>query len=146
MEVNHVTCSVSEDNITIYNEIFQDQLSTMYQDRSGYLYTCETSGNITLAHTTGIWSAKEPVTVMAAEYIGDVYDLIMQEEAAGNVQIIRYESLSEKKKLENTEIIKNYILKNNLLSTDSAKSRFWAKYYSQAWKIAEMEKADNKGY
>ena len=143
MEVNHVTADVESDDKIISREFFQNHLKITYQGRNGYIYTCENSGNITLAHTTGIWSAKEPVVVTRAEYIDDVYDHIMKEESDGNVQIIRYESLSNEKKQEYIEGMKNFILEKNFLNVDSAQSRFWAKHYSQAWKLAEAEKAAN---
>jgi len=141
MEVNHVSAGMVSENKIISHEFFQDQLRTIYQGRSGYIYACENGDTITLAHTTGIWSAREPVAVTTMEYIDDVYDQITQEVAAGSVQLIRFESLSEEEKQKNTEIMKNYILENNFLTTDSAKARFWAKHYTQAWTLAEAEKA-----
>jgi len=142
MEVNHVSAGMVSDSKIISHEFFQDQLRILYQGRSGYIYACENDDNITLAHTIGIWLAKEPIGVTATEYIDDVYEHIMQEVAAGTVELIRYESLSEEKKQEVTEVTKKDILANNFLTTDSAKSRFWAKHYPQAWELAEAEKAD----
>ena len=41
MEINHVTCSVNKDDVVVYHEQFSNQLKTLYQGRSGYLYICE---------------------------------------------------------------------------------------------------------
>lgn len=66
----------------------------------------------------------------------------MKEVTAGVVQVTSYESLSEEKKQEYIEGMKNFILERNFLTIDSVQSRFWAKYYPQAWKMAEAENAD----
>jgi hypothetical protein len=143
MEVNHVTVGVGDDNMPECHEFFPDQLRTMYQGRSGYLYTCENNGSITMAQSATIWSSKVPVDVVKMEYIDDVYDHIMIEMVAGNVRLISYESLSEKTKQEYTIGMKDFILERNLLTANSAQSRFWAKYYPKAWKMAEAENAES---
>ena len=136
MEVNHVTIGVSDNNVPECHEFFPDQLRTMYQGRSGYLYTCENTDSIKPAQSAGIWSSKEPVVVAVTEYIEDVYDHIMMEIAAGNARLISYESLSEETKQKYTIGMKDFILERDLLTVDSAQSRFWAKYYPEAWKMA----------
>ena len=141
-EVNHVIIGVGNDNVLECTEFFHDQLRTMYQGRSGYLYTCENNGSITVAQAAHIWSSKEPVNVIETEYIDNVYDHIMQEITTKNLRYISYESLSEKTKHENTINMKNFILERNLLTVNSAQSRFWEKYYPEAWKMAITENTD----
>ena len=142
-EINHVIIGVGDDNVPECREFFRDQLRTMYQGRKGYLYTCENNGSITVAQAAHIWSSKKPVDVVKTEYIDDVYYHIMIEMAAGNVRFISYESLSEKTKQEYTINMKDFILERNLLTANSAQSRFWAEYYTEAWKMAEAESANN---
>jgi len=143
MEVNHVTIGVADDNVVECHEFFHDQLRTMYKGRSGYLYTCDNNGSIKVAQTVNIWSSKEPIDVVKTEYIDDVYDHIMREIATGNARLISYESLSEKTKHEYTVGMKNFILERNLLTVNSAQSRFWAKFYPEAWDMAKAVNADN---
>jgi len=69
-----------------------------------------------------------------------VYDEIITAESSGEIQIIRYEDLSEEKKLQTIEMICNSILKHKYISNDCAKSRFIRKNFSEAWNMAE-EKA-----
>ena len=125
MEINHVTCGISESGVIVYNEQFPDQLKTIYQGRSGYLYTCENDGGIIAAHTNGVWAARQPIKVVNAEFIADVYAEILKAERSGEVSVVRYESLSDEKKREIIEMMKNYIVKNNLLKNDSRKARFF---------------------
>ena len=137
MDVNHVTIGAGDDNVPECHEFFPDQLRTMYQGRSGYLYTCENNGSITIAQSADIWLSKEPVSVVNVEFIDNVYEHIMLEVAATNARIISYESLSEKTKQEYTVNMKDFILEKNLLTINSAQSRFWAQYYPEAWRMAQ---------
>jgi len=106
MELDFVTCGMSGDGIVIYDEKFQGQLEALYRGRSGYLYVCENNGQIEMKRK-GIWASSSSVTVLNAEYIEDVYDAILEAERNGEAVIIRYESLSDEKKLENAEIMKD---------------------------------------
>jgi hypothetical protein len=139
MEVNHVTCGVDGNGVTVYHEQFPCQLETIYKGRSGYLYLCDESGSIITAHTNGVWASNRKVTVSDAEYISDVYAGILKEEEAGRVRVIRYESLSDDKKREIAEMIKNSIIKHNLLAAGSAKAHFFRENFPQSWQLAERE-------
>ena len=137
MEINHVTCGVSDAGIVIYHEQFPKQLETIYHGRSGYLYACENDDNMSIAHTNGIWAANKPVTVKTSEFVEDVYAEILKAEQSGEVQVIRYDSLSEEKKREIVDIMKNSIIRNNYLAVDTPKARFYAENFPQSWKDAE---------
>ncbi|MCL2199357.1 MAG: hypothetical protein FWB80_10570 [Defluviitaleaceae bacterium] len=137
MDVNHVTIGADDNNMPECLEFFPDQLRIMYQGRSGYLYTCENNGNITVAQSASIWSSKEAVNVVNVEFIDNVYEHILLEIAATNARFVSYESLSEKTKQEYIVNMKDFILERNLLKIDSAQSRFWAQYYPEAWRMAQ---------
>ena len=139
MVINHVTCGVSESGVTVYNEQFPDQLKTIYQGRSGYLYTCENDGGIITAHTNGVWAARQPIKVANTEFITDVYAEILKAERSGEIQVIRYESLSDEKKQEITLMMRDNIIKNDWLQSDSLKARFFKDNFPQSWELAEKE-------
>jgi len=139
MDVNHVTIGAGDDNVPECHEFFPDQLKIMYQGRRGYLYTCQNNGNITMAQTASIWSSKEAVGVVKTEFIDNVYEHIMLEISATNARFISYESLSEETKQEYNVNMKDFILERNLLTINSAQSRFWAQHYPKAWKMAQAE-------
>lgn len=132
LEINHVTCGLSANGIVVYHEQFPDQLRTIYQGRNGFIYTCKDNGHINMAHTNGVWAANKPVTISEMEYVEDAYAEILKAEKSGDVQVIRYESLSDEKKQEIIEMMKNYILKNKFLSSDSKKARFFIKNFPEA--------------
>ena len=138
MEINHVTCGVSDSGITIYHEQFPDQLTKIYRGRSGYLYVCKNNTNFAIMHTNGVWAATQPMIAEFVEYIDDVYIEILKAEESGYVQVIRYESLCEEKKLEINDMMKNYIIKNGLLTADTPKARFFAENFSQSWQEAKI--------
>lgn len=66
-----------------------------------------------------------PVKVAKVECVADVYAEILKVENKGTVYIIRYEDLTEKKKSEINEMMKNSILRNNRLHVTTAKSLFF---------------------
>jgi len=139
MDINHVTCGVSKDSIVIYDEQFPNQLEKIYHGRSGYLYTCENGSQITAGHTKGVWVLRQPTKISAVEHIKDVYAEILEAENAGKVRVNRYSTLSDARKSEITEMMKNYIIERNFLVKDSPKARFFAENFPQAWELAHSE-------
>ena len=143
MNINHVTCAICEDGVIVYHEQFPSQLETIYKGRSGYLYVCDGDGLIK-AHTNGVFAAEQSVSVVDVQFVEDVYAEILEAEALGEVRIIRYETLSDDRKQEITEMMKKYIVKNNFLSSDSLKARFFKDNFQQAREAAEFEAVRNQ--
>ncbi|MCL2839873.1 MAG: hypothetical protein FWE05_03785 [Defluviitaleaceae bacterium] len=139
MEINHVTCGVNEDGIAVYHEQFHNQLETLYQGRSGYLYICENK-NMELAHINGVWTASQPVTASRIEYVADVLVEILEAEKSGAVQIVRYDTLLDEKKQEFVDMMKLVILNQGYLTSNSKKSLFFKHNFPESWKAAEKEK------
>lgn len=137
MNINHVTCGINEDGIPVYYEQFTQQLKVLYGGRSGYVYTVINNGEIVSGHTNGVWISTQPVKVTSASFIKNVYDEIITAESNGEIQIIRYENLSEEKKLHTIEMISNSIIKHKYISNDCAKSRFIRENFPEAWSMAE---------
>ena len=80
---------------------------------------------------------------MEQEYIADVYAEILNAEARGEVQIIRYESLSDEKKQEIIVMMENYIIKHGFLNSSSPKAEFMKMNFPQSW--INAVKANKKG-
>jgi len=136
MEINHVTCGVNLTGISIYHEQFPNQLEILYQNRSGYLYICENK-NMELGHTNGVWVAYCPVIPSRVDFIVDVYAEILKAEQSGEVQIIRYGSLSSEKKNDYVNMMKEEILKNGYLASNLPKALFFKDNFPESWKAAE---------
>lgn len=143
MEINHVTCGITKDGLPIYHEQFECQLETLYHGRSGFIYVCENNNNLITSNTNGIWIAKESVTILCEEFIPDVYAEILKIEQSGVIQIIRYNTLSEEKKIEITDMMKNSIIKHDYVNKiNSPKSQFFKTHFSRSWEIA-LQEIDN---
>lgn len=140
-ETDHVTCGISNEGIVTYEEQFPNQLKTIYQNRSGCLYICENNGRISLGNKGGVWTSNKPVAISYAEIIKDVYAEILNAESDGNVAVIRYEQMSEHRKAEIAQMIKNYIINNHMTAMHSPKSRFFAENFPQAWEMASKTAA-----
>jgi len=138
MDINHVTCGVNKDGVIVYHEQFSNQLQTLYQDRSGYLYICENK-NMELAHTNGVWVARQSLVALRTEYVADVYAEILKDEESGATHVVRYDSLSDENKQEYVKMMKTVILKQGYLTNDSKKALFFKENFSEAWNIAENE-------
>jgi len=136
MEINHVTCWVSGEGMVGYEEQFPNQLEIIYKGRSGYLYICDNSNPVTAGHTNGVWVARQPATIARVEYVEDVYAEIIQAERDGKIEVRRYESHTPERRAEIDEMIRSTIITNNYLTCDSAKARFFADNFRQAWKRA----------
>ncbi|MDR0905708.1 MAG: hypothetical protein LBN00_06000 [Oscillospiraceae bacterium] len=135
MDVNHVTCGVSDDGIVVYHEQFPNQLEMLYKGRNGAIYHCE-SDEISQGHTSDVWIAVTPVKVTGEEFVADVYSEILKAEQSGTARIIRYETLSNEKKAEIIEMMRDYITENQLLGSQSPKARFMRTYFPASWESA----------
>ena len=144
MTINHVTCGVSSDGVVTYDEQFPSQLEKIYQGGSGYLYICENSNKITIGHTKGVWVLRQPTKISTVECINDVYAEIINAENDGKVKVNRYGVLSDTRKEEINEMMKDYIIKRNFLLSSSPKARFFAENFPQAWKLAETHASMQK--
>ena len=143
MNINHVTCGIDDNGIPVYYEQFPQQLKILYGGRSGYIYTVINHGEIVSGHTNGVWISTQPIKVASASFIKNVYDEIITAESSGEIQIIRYEDLSEEKKLQTIEMICNSILKHKYISNDCAKSRFIRENFPEAWNMAKEKMKDH---
>ena len=136
-EINWVTCGVDENGIVQYKEQFSNQLSAIYDNVSGYIYTCVDSPFIVKTKTKGIYSSVVSVPVAYREYIDNVYTEILKCESLGFIQVKRYEALTDEEKQEILAMMLHYIFKNDLLSLSTKKAAFIKDHFIDAWKQAE---------
>ena len=132
-DINWVTCGVTKNGIVQYDEQFPNQLPIVYNGISGYIYSCRENAAFEKSPTNDVWICKNPVSVDSAEYIHNVYDEIIKYEKSGDVNIIRYETLTDYKKLDIYDMMVHYIFKNNLLDSSSNQAEFIKKNFPDAW-------------
>ena len=89
MEINWVTCGV-RDGVVVYDELFPDQLRTLYAGRGGWLYASENDG-FAPGNSPWIVLADKAVPVVVVEYISDAYEAILREIDAGTVRVDSYD-------------------------------------------------------
>ena len=88
-----------------------------------------------------MFASTEPIKILQAEFVDNVYDEIIKAEQSGEIRVNRYEDLSDEKKSEISEMMKRSILKNGLLYKNTKKSQFFKQYFSSSWKAAEESEA-----
>ncbi len=134
IEINWVTCGVSEDGIICYDERFPGQLCTLYKGVSGYLYKCTDRGLFESTATRDVWVSKSSVPVEDAEFIPDAYEEILKYEKSGEVKIIRYETLSNEQKQGVYDMMVHYIYKLDLINSTAKKAEFIKENCPAAWR------------
>lgn len=134
-DINWVTCGVNTNGVVIYREQCPKQLERLYKGISGYLYCCDKSDLFEETSTRDIWQTNSPVVVHTVEYVKDVYSEIIACEKAGTVNIIRYETLGEAEKQDIYDMMVQYIFKNDLIVSSSAKSCFIRQNFPRAWEF-----------
>lgn len=138
IEVNHVTCCVTVDGYIRYDEQFPNQLRTIYKNMSGYLYKCLGNDYFEKTATRDVWVSKKSVPVAETEFIPDVYEEILKNEAAGAVKVNRYELLTNEQKQDIYDMIVHYIYKLDLIKSNSKKAEFFHDNFPDAWNYAEI--------
>ncbi|MCL2517854.1 MAG: PLP-dependent transferase, partial [Oscillospiraceae bacterium] len=125
LEINAVTGGVKDDGIIDYDEFCPNQLEILYKGRSGYIYSVENNSEITLGHTSGIWTATQPVPITAVEYIDDVYAEILKLIESGECKITRYEDWTDGEKQTHTAQMRSYIIKNKFFTDKPNRTHYF---------------------
>ena len=98
----------------------------------------ENDGDIITTHTKGVWSSKRSIKAANVEFIEDVYSEILEEENSGAIKVVYYESLSDEKQMEIILMMRDYIIKNGWLKSDSLKARFFKEKFPQSLELAQI--------
>lgn len=124
---NFVTMGVGADEKQHYFERFPNQLEVLYQGKTGYLYSPESTDGLirTRGHT---WESEFDVPVARCEMIPDVYREILREEANGNIVIHRYSEIDPSEQKMHANHFRDHILDEG---NDMAK--FYYTHFSSLW-------------
>lgn len=136
-EINWVTCGVREDGVIRYDERFPDQLKTIYQGVSGYIYTCEDNGSFVASKTRDILTCNQPVIIKRKEFMPNVYEELLKYEQSGAVSVRRYDSLSENEKQAVFEMMVHSIFKNDWVNSTNKKAVFFKVHFPEAWEYVK---------
>lgn len=133
LDINYVTCGVTEEGFIRYDERFLDQLKKLYSGRSGYLYTCADDSNYEKTNTRDVWVSKEPVKIISSEFISDVYKELQKYIESGVIRVARYETLSETEKEDIYNMTVWSLYRSGLTEKDTPKANFYCENFSEAW-------------
>lgn len=133
-EIDFVTCGVGEDGKVYYDEKFPNQLQTLYDGMSGYIYETDTSAQ--KYRTRGIWLCSGNVNVTGSEYIPNVYQAIQKEIEKGTVVFLSYDSLTEEQREMNRQGVLSYLRQRKL---PPQRESFYRRYFPEAWTEAQKE-------
>lgn len=132
----HVTGGL-RDGIALYEEQFPDQLRTFYQGVAGYLYRIPfTADTQPVANRPGLFYREGSAPVAGVEYIPDVYEALLQYEAAGQLRVLRYTEQTAARQAELTAMIATAIRQNDDFANDPERQRFMQRYFPDVWRLA----------
>lgn len=102
-----------------YDEYFENQLEVMYKGKSGYVYTIDDE-NLDLQQLEKmpwVYLSEHHIKVNKPEYIKDIYEELLSLESVGQIQINRYNDMTDERKDRWKNVVKQDIenkdLKNN---------------------------------
>lgn len=136
LSTKYVTCWI-KDGITHYEEQFSNQLSELYKNVSGYIYSFDNLLNCIKAKEPDMWAIEGVVKPSNVEHIKNVYEEILKYEKLGKVIIHRYDELTESERVKIDEKMAKYIKTNCYKNPNSEKTIFIKRHLINAWKIAE---------
>ena len=136
----HVTGWI-KNGIAYYEEQFLDQLKTFYEGVSGYLYRIDDNYDIRqMENRDNMFFSINDVIVSEVVQITDVYEELLKYEAEGKLVVLRYSEQTVERQNELVELISQAIIRDNFYKENEMQQAFMKKYFSRAWKKAELEK------
>jgi hypothetical protein len=132
-----MTFEIHEDGTPVYNESFKDCLYEFYGGVKGYIYLCEgdfeKDDNTTIKHAV---ISKEPVKIQDVDVVENVYERILQYEKDGLLIINHFETLTDKQKVKDRNMILSAIKRFDLLKGEHPLSNFVHDKFPEIWKDA----------
>lgn len=123
-----------KDGVACYEEQFSQQLRTFYHGVAGHLYCVQESPDIKpVDGRENLYYASADVEVTKVEQIPDVYEALMQYEAAGKAKILRFHDQSPQRQRELTDLIASAIARANFFENDPPQRDFMKKHFPAAW-------------
>ncbi len=135
-EQKHVTAWINA-GLAYYEEQFPDQLRAFYQGVSGYLYSVSAPDIVPVRERECLYYAPHDVPVREAAFIPDVYERLLEYEAAGQFKVRRYCEQTKERQQELTDLIAAVIAGARFYQTDEVQAAFMQKYFAQAWQKAK---------
>lgn len=120
-----------ESKIPVYFEYYPNALKDVHFHKTGYLYECDdipNAGNPTKINCAYV--CEQPIKIDRYAVVNDVYEKLLEYEESGKLIIRRYNTLTEKQRENCRKMIRNEIMKYDLLHktndcyADFLKSRF----------------------
>jgi hypothetical protein len=131
---------VRKDGVLVFQEMWSGALEYLYKGLSGCIYHC--IGSYELITSNGVHSraiSKNEVEIKDYEFIGDVYEQIIEYEKYGLYIVEKYEELPQYKH----DAIRGWVMRwikstNCIRDKDSFYSKFYQDRYPTYWKEAEV--------
>lgn len=137
-EINFVTCGVSTDGTVNYDEKFPQQLQTLYQGISGWVYEVDVDAKP--GKVNGIYIAQGDAKITGKTFIPDALQAIRNEIDQGAVKLLAYEDTTQTQRALNREgIVRLFLSDRNM---HPKKDAFLRRHFPEAWEEAKKRILD----
>ena len=82
-----------------------------------------------------------PASVADAVFVPDVYDALLEYEAAGQLRVLRYNEQTDARRAELVQMIAAAIRQSGFFAGDPEQQQFMQTHFAASWRIAH-EQAD----
>ncbi len=128
-----VTCGVAGDGKVHYDEWFPDQMKTLYEGRSGWIYEIEAEAQP--QRTRGIYIIRAQTAVTGQHHIADAYAAILEEIQKGRVVVRTYEEATAEQLQQYRDGMIRWLRSVENLSAE--KAAFYQTYFPACWREAK---------
>lgn len=131
-KTDFVTCGVAADGKVHYYEWFPNQIKTLYNNRSGWIYEVDT--NAEPYRIRGIHVCREAVAVTQRHYIEDAYSAILNEIKKGTVIVRSFDEVTKEQLQQYREDMVKWLRTEKNMSAE--KKNFYRTYFPECWESA----------
>lgn len=138
------TYGYTKDRTLFYEEYFPNALEELYCGRSASLYRCSRRQGMETTQIPNEYVSAAEVAVEEEIPVPDVYGALLEEERLGAIRIIRWRSVSGKRRQWIVKAEMEVILENELLDKDTEMARYMREKYPKSWALAAEENRRTK--
>lgn len=120
--------------------MFPNQLEIFYKGVSGYLYCIEKSSNILpIDGSESVYYSESDIIVDNVFFISDIFQELMKYEAMGSFKLFKFNEQSKEYQDKLIDKSSEIIIRSDFFKNDEIKLKFYKKYFTEAWKRAELK-------
>ncbi len=136
------TYGYARDGMLCYEEYFPGALEELYRGKSASLYRCRWREGMEATPIPNEYVSGEEVPVEEETPVPDVLEALLEQERLGALRVVRWASLTEKRRRWIAEAEAEVIREKGLLERDTPFARYMREKYPESWETALREREE----